>query len=88
MLRVERFRWPLGIEDKVLRKHGLDREDVEESFFHSEAKLRKSGDRYRLFTRTDPGDYIVVVFELAARTATIVTAREMTPSERRFFRRK
>lgn len=88
MLRVERFRWPLGIEDKVLRKHGLEREDVEESFFNRAAKLRKRGDRYRLFTRTDSGDYIVVIFELAARTATIVSARGMTASERRFFRRK
>lgn len=88
MLRVERFRWPAGIEDKVSRKHGLDRDEVEESFFHKERKLRKAGHRYRLFTRTDSGGYIVVIFELAARTATIISAREMTDTERRFFRRK
>ncbi len=88
MLRVERFHWPTGIEDKVHRKHGLDRDELEESFFHRLGKLRRSGERYRLFTRTDSGDYIVVIFELAARTATIVSARDMTASERRFFRRK
>lgn len=82
------FRWPAGIEEKVVTKHGLLPEDVEESFFHPAAKLRRAGDKYRLFTRTGSGDYVVVVFELAARTATVVSARRMTTSERRFFRRK
>jgi uncharacterized DUF497 family protein len=87
-LRIEQFRWPRGIEEKVLRKHGLFPDQVEESFFHPEGRLRKEGERYRLLSRTYSGDYILVIFEYSLRVATVISARYMTDTEKRLFRRK
>ena len=87
-LRIDDFRWPKGIEEKILRKHGFYADEVEESFFHPEGKLRKESDRCRLFSRTYSGDYIIVIFEYAVRIVTIISAREMASSEKHLFRRK
>jgi len=87
-LPIERFRWPPGIEEKGLAKHGLFAEEVEESFSHPEAKLRRTGDRYILLSRTYAGSYIIVILAFAARIATIISARKMTAGEWRLFRRK
>jgi len=85
---IERFRWPPGIEEKVLIKHALLREEVEESFFQPEARTRKTGDRRILLSRTYAGQYIMVVFTFADRVVTIISARAMTDSEKQRFRRK
>ena len=85
---VTDFYWPPGIEDKVYSKHGLEREGVEESFFYRRSRVRRAGDKYLLFTRTDAGSYIVVVYTQSGRTATVLSARDMTASERRMFGRK
>jgi uncharacterized DUF497 family protein len=86
---IEEFRWPVGIAEKVLIKHELFPEEVEDSFFHREAKVRRKGDRYILLTRTiGGGHYIIVIFAYTRGIATIITARFMTDSERRLFRRK
>jgi uncharacterized DUF497 family protein len=66
----------------------LLREEIEESFFNPELRRRKSRGRGILFSRTDAGRYVMVVFSLEGRVVTIITAREMTDSERRQFRRK
>jgi len=87
-VRIDQFIWPAGIEDKVRAKHGLLREEVEEAFFHQEAKSRRIGDRYMLLSRSAGGNYIVVIFEFAARTVTVISARPMNNREKRLFRRK
>ncbi len=85
---VEYFHWPPGIEDKVYAKHALGRDEVEESFFYRRARVRRTGERYLLFTRTEAGRYIIVVYFQAGRTATVLSAREMTTRERRMSGRK
>ena len=87
-LKIDAFNWPTGIPDKVLIKHELFPEKVEESFFHHEARVRRVGKRLLLFSRTDSGEYIIVVFIYAARIATIITARPMTTRERKSYLRK
>ena len=37
--RVEGFRWPPGIRDKVYAKHGLERDEVEEAFFYRGSRV-------------------------------------------------
>ena len=83
------FDWPEGVADKVLAKHGLTVEEVEESFNYRGARVERiRGDRYVLLSRTKDGAYIFAVFQQSSpRTATIVTARPMTRSERRYYAR-
>ena len=85
---IEEFRWASEIEEKVLVKHGLLRHEVEECFFDQDQKRRRLRDRRILFGRSDAGRYIMVVYTLGERVAAIITARDMTDSERRRFRRK
>ena len=86
--RVEEFRWPPGIQEKVYSKHGLEQEEVEEAFFYRRSLVRKSGAKYLLYTRTDEGRYSMVVYSQFGRIATVISGREMTPAERRMFGRK
>ncbi len=85
---IDEFRWPPGIEEKVLVKHGLLRHEVEECFFNQEQERRRSRDRRVLLGRSDAGRYVMVVYIMEHRVATIISARDMTESERRRYRRK
>lgn len=86
---IEEFHWPDGIAEKILIKHGLFYEDVEDAFFHREARVRRTrSQRYLLLSRTQAGEYVIVVFAYENRTATVITARLMTSSERKLYKRK
>ena len=85
---IERFRWTPGVEEKVLRKHQLVRDEVEEAFFNPDLRRLKARGRRILLSRSDAGRYILVVYEFEKGVVTIISARDMTESERRRFRRK
>lgn len=85
---VEGFHWPPGIEDKIYARHSLEPEEVEEAFFYRGSRVRRFGERYLLFSRTEAGKYIIVVYAQSGRIATVISARGMTSQERRLFRRK
>jgi uncharacterized DUF497 family protein len=85
---AEGFRWPPGIEEKVLVKHGLLQDEVEECFFHPELRRRRSRGRRILLSRTEAGRYVLVVYDFEDGVVTIISARDMSDSERRRFRRK
>jgi uncharacterized DUF497 family protein len=85
---IEGFRWPRGIEEKVFTKHGLSGYEVDDAFFRRAAKVRRTGERFLLLSTTGAGAYIIVYFEYAADEATILTAREMTTTERQRYKRK
>jgi uncharacterized DUF497 family protein len=85
---IDHFKWRPDIEDKVFAKHGLRRAEVEECFFHPEARIQRRRDRRLLLSRTYAGQYVMIVFTFADSILTIISAREMTDSERRRFRRK
>jgi uncharacterized DUF497 family protein len=82
------FEWPGVIEEKIFTKHGLTRDEVEEAFFHPRHRRLKARNVRLLLSRTDAGRYIIVVYRIEDRAARIITARDMTPSERRRFQRK
>jgi uncharacterized DUF497 family protein len=87
---VRTFRWPHGIRDKIEAKHGVQQDEVEESFFHTTARTRRTGgSRHLLLSQTPSGRYLFVAFDWEPPgLATILTARDMTTAERRLFRRK
>jgi uncharacterized DUF497 family protein len=80
--RVMTFVWiELGLTvlvDKVIEKHGMWPEEVEEAFFSPPYKVRRvESGKYLLFGQSEDGRHI-----------RIITARDMTNSERRFLGRK
>ena len=84
---VTEFEWDQGNAGKNL-KHGVKDAEAEEAFF-SRIKLRRAEDRYYLYGITDEGRRLFIVFIwTGAGRARIISARDMTRSERRYYERK
>lgn len=88
-MRLVEVVWVQEIAEKVERKHGLKPEDVEETCFGPSTHIRKGRHgRYALLGRTDAGRYVIVFFEkLGQGRILIITARDMTESERDLYER-
>jgi hypothetical protein len=94
-MKVEHIIWLDEVEDKILRKHGLERAEVEEAlrnkprFRYLEEGRVAGEDVYAALSRTEAGRYITVVFILKpGNECLIVTARDMTRKERRRYGKK
>jgi len=88
-MRIRHVEWPRGIRDKVEGKHGLSPDEVEWAILDRRAYIRVVGrNRYFVFGRSDAGAYIVSVVEYARGKATVISARAMTPQERRVYQRR
>ena len=87
MLRIE----SVVIDDytlgKIESKHGISLGEVEEACLSDRRHVRRGREGlYKVFSRTAAGRYIVVVLvNLGGGDWKIVTAREMTGSERRLY---
>ncbi len=88
-MRLVEIVWIREIAEKVQRKHGLQPEKVEEACFGPLTHIHKAqGGRYALLGRTDAGRRVIVFFEKIGRgRALIITARDMTESERDLYER-
>lgn len=81
------FDWDEGNAGKNL-SHGVEDAEAEEAFFNR-IKLRRARDRYYLYGVTDEGRHLFIVFVWARRgRPRIISARDMTRSERRYYERK
>jgi len=87
MLRIEALEIDDQILEKVESKHGVSFEEVEETCLSEAHHIRRSKEGlYKLFGQTAAGRYILVVLvNLGRGVWKIVTAREMTDSERRLY---
>ncbi len=76
------------VNAKIIRKHNVDREEVQSVFenYHFDRKVKK--DRYLALGSSYSGKYLAVFFAFKNGTARIITAREMNTSEKRLFRKK
>ena len=89
MLNVEGFIWEDWVVEKLDWKHGVDPEEVEEVFFNRPYKLRRaSSGKYLLYGQTEDGRYLFIVFVWVDKLIKVISARDMTESEQRFFKRK
>ena len=87
--RIQGFIWLDWVVDKIESKHDVDTEEVEETFFGGQIKVRRAeSGKYLLYGQSLDGRYLFVVFTWVGRQVKVITARDMTPSERRFFARK
>jgi len=87
MLRIESLEIDDHVLDKIESKHGIAFEQVEEACLSEKRHIRRSREGlYKLFSQTAAGRYVLAVLvNLGRGDWKIVTAREMTDSERRLY---
>ena len=82
-----RFEWDDGNIDHIAR-HNYTPEEAEEVFGET-PRIRKVAEaRYLAYGPTAEGWMTAVVFERRRGVTRVITAREMTESERRAYRRR
>ena len=93
-MEIQGIIWLEVVVDKLSVKHSVSPEEVEEAlsvsrFRFLQAGTRKGEDVYIGLGRSDAGRYLAVVFiRKVDRKALILSARDMTPTERRAYERK
>lgn len=94
-LNVTGFIWLEDIVEKLWRKHRVERREVAEVFgeaphFRLVEKGHRAGENvYAALGQTDGGRYLIVFFVLRRDgRAVILSARDMTDSERRRYGRR
>ena len=77
------------ILDKIEGKHGVTFVEAEAAVRSRQRHVRRDREGlYKIFSRTDSGRYLLVVIaDKGDGVGKIVTAREMTPTERTLYRR-
>ncbi len=86
---IEGFIWLDWVVEKLIEKHGVDPEEVEEAFFNRPYKVRKaSSGKYLLYGRSNDGRYLFVVFAWEGGRVKVISARDMEPAERRYYGQK
>lgn len=87
MVRIESLEIDDHILEKIETRHGITIEEVEEACLSDKRHVRRGkGGLYKLFSQTAVGRYVLVVLvNLGRGNWKIVTAREMTDSERRLY---
>ncbi len=90
MLRIESLEIDDHILDKIESKHGVSFEEVEEACLSEKRHVRRSREGlYKLFSQTAAGRYVLVVLvNLGRGVWKVVTAREMTDSEKRLYNKE
>ncbi len=69
--------------------HGVEPYEAEEVITNKPRLKRIGDDKYFAYGQTDSGRYLLVVYAPKARRCIrIVTARDMTPTEKKAFRNK
>lgn len=89
---IRDFVWLFDIIEKLLVKHGVTQFEVEEVFINRpRIRFVQRGDRrgedlYSARGQTDTGRYLIVFFiHKSDSAALIISARDMSRSERRYY---
>ncbi|MBI1748866.1 MAG: BrnT family toxin [Acidobacteria bacterium] len=94
-MRIEAIIWKPNVVDKLIRKHGVSVEEVEQVFrnrpriYFQERGMRQGEDVYRALGRADEGRYLMVIFIYKGHgDALVITARGLDGEERRQYGKK
>jgi uncharacterized DUF497 family protein len=89
MLRIESLEIDDHILEKIELKHGVSFEEVEEACLSEKRHVRRSQEGlYKVFSQTVAGRYILVALvNKGAGDWKVVTAREMTDTERQLYKK-
>jgi len=86
-MKVEDVLWDFRNIEHIAR-HKVTPGEVEEVLFENKPHFRRHGEIYYAFGCTQSGRYLFIVFRLIApKKARIITARDMTIRERRYYRK-
>jgi len=92
---IDDFLWLPDVVEKLIVKHRVTQDDVEEVFFNGpryrfvERGYRPGEDVYAALGQTDAGRYLIVFFIYKpGNVALVVSARDMDGRERRRYERK
>jgi uncharacterized DUF497 family protein len=83
--------WDEETIEHIWERHHLTIEEVDEAFHDSEALIHAGGKygRQVIYGRTEAGRYLVIIVKFESRqVAELVTARQMTDSEKRRYKRR
>ncbi len=80
------FDWDEGNEEKLLLRHFVRAQEVEQMFYNG-AQVRRIRDGHIAIGRTDNGRWLHVVFEVRDARIRAYSARDLTPREKRRFAR-
>jgi len=87
-MRFWNFDWDEDNIDHIAR-HGVEVDEVEQALAHKPLIRKGRLERYWAFGRTQAGRYLfIVVKNLGKGWARVITARDMTKTERRYYRRR
>jgi hypothetical protein len=94
-MNVDECIWLTSVVDELASKHGVLPDEVEEvflnepKFFRGERGQRPGEDVYVAYGQTNAARYLVVFFIFKGQgSAFVISAREMTPRERKRYARK
>jgi len=89
VLYIESLEIDDQILDKIETKHGITFSEVEEACLSDKRHVRRGREGlYKLFSQTVAGRYVLVVLvNLGGGNWNVVTAREMTDSERQLYKK-
>jgi uncharacterized DUF497 family protein len=88
------FEWDEGNADKNWDKHRVSRSEVEQVFFNLPLVVREdpahshTEKRSWALGQTDTGRRLFVVYTLRGELIRVISARDMTPRERRAYERE
>lgn len=86
---IEGFVWLDWVVEKLIVVHHVWPEEVEEAFFSRPNRIRRtSSGKYLLYSRSNDGRYLFVVFAWEGRQIKVISARDMEPNERRWYGEK
>jgi uncharacterized protein len=89
-MKIERISWDQYTVDHISR-HAVLPEEVEDVLFNDSdlpRTMRGKDGRYLAYGTTNAGRYLFIVLIIANRKTKIITARDMTDKEKKFYRRK
>ena len=89
MLFIESLEIDDHILDKIESKHNVTFNEVEEACLSDKRHVRKSREGlYKVFSQTTAGRYVLTVLvNLGGGSWKVVTAREMSESERQLYKK-
>ena len=88
-MEIRTLVWDRKTLDKLDGKHNVSKDEVEQVLFDNPPHIRRWKNVYHAYGETFAGRYLFVVFaNLGRGKAKIITAREMTQSERRLYIRQ
>ena len=75
--------------NKIWSKHGVNVKEIFEVFWNkgNKPKFRRSKNGYICLGRTMTGRYLLIAFAVRGIEAKILTARDMTKTERRLYKK-